>query len=173
MNPLPISEDLYLNEPLEPPNFMPGPVSQLMEIKPEPYSLPLYVWNAINNVPESGTNRGKRIRVVEFDLHKDRFTKCHITSNHSLFFEFIADEEKDQIYHDFFRIKYKRSEADFSAKYSEDRTIEYMLRNGIEVEGCEYNLVGCSNSQVQSTSFVFMRGNKRCRSNSTNSCLVF
>ena len=122
-----------------------------------PEVLPSYVWNANSRSEIKNSKKGSPIRVVEFDLGRGRFTNCDTSIIQSLFLEYFTNVKENDISDMFFRIKFKRSD-DMKAKYEEDRKIEQILRSGIEVDDTEYNLIGCSNSQVQNTSFIFFGG---------------
>ena len=136
----------------------------IVEKKWEPYSVPTYVWDAVNTDNSVANKKGYCFRDLDFVLSKNRFMSCKLSASKTLFFEYFAQEKNVNITQDFCRIRFQRAE-DMSSKCQEDQRIEEILRGGIEVDDAgsivEYHFVGCSNSQVRSCSFMFKRGDKK------------
>ena len=101
------------------------------------------------------------IHVFEYDIPKAYFQWKGVYKCTSLFFSLL---KKQQVYghamvlhKNFLVIKFSERQDDDSLM-ERDGVVENLLRTGVVYKECDFNILGCSNSQVQKKSFVFMKG---------------
>ncbi|XP_075254007.1 uncharacterized protein LOC142345675 [Convolutriloba macropyga] len=148
--------------------------------------IPQDLWNSVSADKLTGNtkNAGYAIRSFDFELNGEFFASANVLNVNSLFFEYVfngtmtfnstrsvrtnmADRRVRKIVgndrkldtNQFFAINFVSS-AEFNTKSAmlEEDIIEKVLRGGVKADGNVFNLLGCSNSGVQSRSFYFMRG---------------
>ena len=129
----------------------------------ESFVVPERIWKAVDL---SGRDKNVILRSLSFDLDEACFVKCEVQEVRTLLSAYCA-HIGEQIGERFLVLKLCVDvQSDAPAVSVIDGSVEKLLRDGIVGgDGENYNLVGCSNSQVQNRSFYFRRGDKQeCRS---------
>ncbi|XP_066921960.1 uncharacterized protein [Clytia hemisphaerica] len=129
--------------------------SFLAEVKEE-YRIPATL---VNDESEDFENP-KSIITFEYDIQNKCFKFKGYQTRRSIFFkQMFQTLDRSQ----FMIVQFSEKTFDESV-LNRDRYIESVLRKGVRFKGQEYNILGCSNSQVQKKSFVFMqRSKEQCK----------
>lgn len=99
---------------------------------------------------------------LTYNLKDRKFVDYGVTGTCSLFFEHAAAATKEDVSKEYFTVQMNDCDEEYDTAYSYDvdPLRETILREGIGVEDQPqtiYNLIGCSNSQVQKHCYVFRR----------------
>lgn len=122
-----------------------NPIKKVYVIPPK-YSSKIEVSNGVATIPS-----------FKFNIPKKCFEDCGRKPIQSLFFKMLESEKLKDM--GFFVINFSEQQVGDTI-LERDSLIENILRVGIHFAGNLYNVVGCSNSQVQKKSFFFMKGER-------------
>ena len=102
----------------------------------------------------------KSILVFEYDIPHKCFSFKGYEEPKSIFFEIFKAKN---YFNSLFMIIKIADKAEDESLMNRDRVIESVLKKGVSFRDQDYHIVGCSNSQVQKKSFVFMqRSREKC-----------
>ena len=107
-------------------------------------------------VEESNEKRKspKSILIFEYDIPHKCFSFKGYEEPRSIFFEMFKARND---FNSMFMIIKIADKAEDESLMNRDRVIESVLKKGVSFRDQDYHIVGCSNSQVQKKSFVFMQ----------------
>jgi len=124
-------------------------------IKKEQFDIPPTLVKDTYLTPDNSS-----IHVFEYDIPKSYFQHKGVYKCKSLFFSLLKKMHplgRMKLHEKFLVVKFSERQEDDSLMHR-DVVVENLLRNGVVFKGSEFNILGCSNSQVQKKSFVFMKG---------------
>lgn len=99
------------------------------------------------------------ILTFEYDTSRKHFQYIRSRAAKSLFFYLQEYDNEIELLANFIIVQFS-DKRDHETILYRDRIIETFLRQGVDFKNDTYNIVGCSNSQVQRNSFVFMKGTR-------------
>ena len=129
--------------------------------------VPKQLWDAESLALPPNSSEHEYIRALVYDLDNRRFIyhESAVQPVKSLFVAFNRSDSKNQTtFADFFILKFHddpEASARSRSTYAVDEQKEDILRVGLVVDGEEFNLVGCSNSQLQKGCFCFLKRTRK------------